>query len=190
MTGYLKEGNIVLRALEPEDLEMLYAIENNRSLWSVTPYRTPYSRFALRQYLAAQPQDFFQCGELRLAIETADTHKPVGLIDLTGHSPTDARAEIGIAILEKERRKGHATAAMSALERYAGDILHLRMLYALVSKENNPACRKLFGAAGYRETAVLTAWNRTKDGYEDVSVFQKFLSESKTPRPSDCHPIP
>lgn len=177
MNGYLNEGHVRLRALEPEDLDLLYTIENDDSLWSVTPCRTPYSRYALRQYLSTQPQDFFQCGELRLVIETSDTHRAVGLIDLTGHSPTDARAEIGIAVLSEERRKGYARAAISALERYATDILRLRMLYALVSTTANPACHNLFLAAGYHETAVLSAWNKTGTGYEDVSVFQKFLTE-------------
>jgi diamine N-acetyltransferase len=40
----LKGETIYLRALEPNDLEFVYAIENDQSIWrSVT--HTPYSRF-------------------------------------------------------------------------------------------------------------------------------------------------
>lgn len=177
MKEYLKSGKVRLRALEPEDLELLYSMENDGSLWDVTSGKTPYSRFVLKQYIVGQPQDFFQCGELRLVIETIDSHKAVGLIDLTNHSPTDARAEIGIAIRAEARGRGYASAAISALELYARDILRLRMLYALVYSEKNEACRRLFQKADYREIALLPAWNKRQGVYEDVAVFQKIWDD-------------
>ena len=42
---------IVLRALEPEDLDFLYQLENDSSIWEVSNTTTPYSRFILKQYL-------------------------------------------------------------------------------------------------------------------------------------------
>ena len=38
-----------LRAIEPEDLDTLYKIENDRTLWGIGPTNVPYSRFALHQ---------------------------------------------------------------------------------------------------------------------------------------------
>ena len=35
---------IILRALEPEDLDVLYSIENDIELWSVGYTTVPYSR--------------------------------------------------------------------------------------------------------------------------------------------------
>lgn len=43
---------IRLRALEPEDLDMLYEIENDRSLWNVGATNVPYSRYTLHDYIA------------------------------------------------------------------------------------------------------------------------------------------
>ena len=43
----MKIDKIVLRAMEPEDLEELYAIENDRSIWDVGSTNVPYSRYAL-----------------------------------------------------------------------------------------------------------------------------------------------
>ena len=40
----LKGQNIHLRALEPEDLDFLYEIENNESIWEVSNTQTPYSK--------------------------------------------------------------------------------------------------------------------------------------------------
>ncbi|MFI0492126.1 MAG: GNAT family N-acetyltransferase, partial [Flavobacterium sp.] len=41
----LKGDNIYLRALEPNDLEFVYAMENDQSIWEVSNTQTPYSRF-------------------------------------------------------------------------------------------------------------------------------------------------
>ena len=64
----LKGTNIYLRALEPEDLEFIYKIENNESVWDVSNTQTPYSRFLIRQYLENAHQDIYEAKQLRLAI--------------------------------------------------------------------------------------------------------------------------
>ena len=46
----LKGKNIYLRALESEDLEFLYQLENNESVWEVSNTTAPYSKFILKQY--------------------------------------------------------------------------------------------------------------------------------------------
>ena len=46
------KNKILLRAMEPEDLELLYQIENNPALWKVGVTNVPYSRYQLRDYLA------------------------------------------------------------------------------------------------------------------------------------------
>ena len=77
----LKGNNIYLRALEPEDLEFIYKIENNESVWEVSNTQTPYSRFLIRQYLENAHQDIYEAKQLRLAICLNDTFEAVGLID-------------------------------------------------------------------------------------------------------------
>jgi diamine N-acetyltransferase len=39
------KGDIYIRALEPNDLEFIYAIENEQTMWEVSNTNTPYSRF-------------------------------------------------------------------------------------------------------------------------------------------------
>lgn len=58
-----------LRALEPSDLDLLYEVENDQSLWSVADAPAFYSRFALWKYIQEQPRDFRESGELRLVFE-------------------------------------------------------------------------------------------------------------------------
>lgn len=164
---------ISLRALEPEDLDLLYEVENDERAWSVSASRTHFSRFSLRQYLAGQPADAFQAGELRLVI--ADGKEAVGLIDLTNFSPMDGRAEVCIVICPAHRGKGYARTALGLLENYARQFLRIRMLYALISAHHNPVSLRLFASAQYEQVATLPAWHNRGGEYEDVVLVQKFL---------------
>ena len=71
---------IYLRALEPEDLELLYTIENAPDLWAVNSNVEPYSRFALRKYIAEQPNDIFQTGSMRLIICRKSDDAAIGIV--------------------------------------------------------------------------------------------------------------
>jgi diamine N-acetyltransferase len=166
---------VYLRALEPEDLELLYTIENAPELWAVNNNLEPYSHFALRKYIAEQPNDIYQSGSLRLIVCRSEDHKAIGIVDLYEFSPVHNRAEVGIALLQEERKKGLGVAALKALETYARKILRLRMLYAYISEENNVESKNCFRSAGYQPIAVLPAWHYNGEFYENVCFFQLFL---------------
>ena len=40
----MKKGKVKLRAMEPEDLDVLYEIENDAEMWHVGAVNVPYSR--------------------------------------------------------------------------------------------------------------------------------------------------
>ena len=61
-----------LRAMEPEDLDMLYHIENDRSLWNISATNVPYSRYALHNYIADAKNDIYIDGQLRMMIENRE----------------------------------------------------------------------------------------------------------------------
>lgn len=166
---------IYLRALEPEDLDLLYTIENAPELWAVNTNIEPYSRFALKKYIAEQPNDIYQTGSLRLIICKTNDDTAVGIVDLFDFSPTHNRAEVGIALLESEREKGLGTAALQALADFARKKIRLRMLYAYISEQNNPKSKTCFNSAGYQKTATIPKWHYNGQEFEDVSFFQLFL---------------
>lgn len=172
---WLENDRLRLRALEPEDLEWLYCIENDRTLWDVSADSIPYSRFALKKFIAEQPRDPFECGELRLAVCLKPTGHPVGLADIVHFTPTDSRAEIGLTIQRSERNKGYGRAALELLEAYAKNFLRLHQFYALISLNHNPHCRNLFQSAGYTAVATLPEWHFRNGKYEDLTIFQKIL---------------
>ena len=72
-----------LRAMEPEDLDLLYRIENDADLWAVGTTNVPYSRYTLHDYIATSADDIFADRQLRLIIETSHpTPLTVGIADL------------------------------------------------------------------------------------------------------------
>ena len=70
-----------LRAMEPEDLELLYKIENDTDLWPIGATNVPYSRYVLHDYIAQASADIYTDKQVRLIIET-DSHHAIGLIEL------------------------------------------------------------------------------------------------------------
>ena len=161
-----------LRAIEPEDLDLLYTIENDRSLWHVGTANVPYSRYMLHDYIAHTTGDLYSEKQLRLVIECSG--QAIGLIDLFDFSPAHLRAEVGIAVLEEFREQGVAAEALRLLTDYARSVLHLHQLYALVALSNEKALN-LFRRLGFSSSSVLEDWLYDGQIYEKVVVLQFFL---------------
>ncbi len=164
-------ANIHLRALEPEDLELVYRIENDPTFWQFGASTVPYSRYALRQYIASAQNDIFADGQVRLVIEQDGT--AVGLADLTNFDAIHLRAEIGLLILPEYQGQHLGEAAVNALCDYAHG-LHLHQLYANIAVTNKPATR-LFERLAFVPSTVLKDWLRSDDGFADVCVWQQIL---------------
>lgn len=166
----LKGITIYLRALEPEDLEFVYTIENNESIWEVSNTQTPYSRFLIMQYLENAHQDIHQAKQLRLAICKSDTFEAIGLIDLFDFDPKNNRAGIGIVIQnEDNRNQGIGSEALSLLIKYAFKHLNLHQLYANIGS-NNEASLKLFTTFGFQKIGTKKDWN-----FHDGKYFHEEL---------------
>ena len=160
-----------LRAPEPEDLELLYAMENDTALWSVGNATLPYSHYTLREYLEQSRQDLITERQARFVIELSNG-ECAGMIDLADYDPINSRAEVCIGVLGAYQGKGVATRALQLLCSYASGRLHLHQLYAYVPAWNE-ASIKLFEKTGFEITAKLSDWIREKDGYSDVVIVQK-----------------
>lgn len=168
----LKGDYIYLRALEPEDLEFIYTIENDENVWEVSNTQTPYSKFLIRQYLENAHQDIYEAKQLRLAICKNDTAEAIGLIDLFDFDPKNRRAGIGIVIQnENDRKNGFGKEALALLIEYSFKQLQLHQLFANISVENIPSI-SLFSTFGFEKIGVKKDWNFSNNFYQDEAVFQ------------------
>lgn len=168
----LKGENIYLRALEPEDLEFIYAIENDESIWEVSHTQTPYSRFLIRQYLENAHQDIYEAKQLRLAICVTNSSEAIGLIDLFDFDPQHLRAGIGILIQNSsDRNNGVGSEALQLLIEYAFSQLQLHQLYANIGTDNE-ASLQLFAKFGFQKIGIKKQWNKVSNVYKDEALFQ------------------
>jgi diamine N-acetyltransferase len=167
------QGNTIhLRALEPEDLEFVYAIENDENIWEVSNTQTPYSKFLIRQYLENAHQDIYEAKQLRLAICKNKTDEAIGLIDLFDFDPKNHRAGVGIIIQnEIDRASGFGKEALGMVIEYAFQQLQLHQLFANIGTENT-ASLALFTTFGFDKIGVKKDWNFTNNRFHDEALFQ------------------
>lgn len=168
----LKGAHIYLRALEPNDLEFLYQLENNPGIWEISGTITPFSKHVLRQYLENAHRDIYDVKQLRLAICMNDGTL-IGLIDLFDFDPKNHRAGIGIVVLDPlKRNKGVGSEAIALLIDYSFSALDLRQLFANVGADNE-ASIYLFKKMGFREVGIKKDWIFYNGTYKDEILFQK-----------------
>lgn len=168
----LTGNTIYLRALEPEDLEFIYAIENNESVWEVSNTQTPYSRFLIRQYLENAHQDIYEAKQLRLAICLSDTFEAIGLIDLFDFDPKNNRAGVGIVISnESNRNSGIGSEALQLVINYAFNQLQLHQLYANIGSDNEIS-KQLFTKFGFQKIGTKKDWIKVDNIFKDEILFQ------------------
>jgi diamine N-acetyltransferase len=165
---------VYLRALEPDDLEFLFALENDPDIWGVSDTLAPVSRHALREYLAQATTDFYVVRQFRLVVTTEISSLAVGVVDLFDYDPLHQRAGIGITVLASQRRHGYARQALEMMKQHAREVLRLHQVYATVSAHNERSLR-LFRAAGFRRVGTRQAWLRTASGWEDAVEWQYLL---------------
>lgn len=168
---FLMNDRVYLRAVEPIDMDVMYEIENDSSMWDVSSFTVPYSRYVLRQYIEASQCDIFADKQLRLMIICKSDHCVLGTIDITDFVPLHSRGEVGIAIHKDYRQQGYATDALKLLCQYAFDFLSLNQLYAHVGVDNE-VCTKLFASCGFKPCGVLKNWLKIEGHYKDAAILQ------------------
>lgn len=162
-----------LRAMEPEDLDALYRIENDRDVWDVGENNVPYSRYILHDYIANASADIYADKQVRMVVENEDGLL-VGVADVVNFCPAHARAEVSIVICREHRKKGYARAAIRNIMDYSLRTLHLHQLYAVVREDNMPSLN-LFSSLGFKSKMVLDDWLFDGKDYHNAVVMQFFL---------------
>ena len=81
----MTSDQITLRAVEPEDLALLYLWENDRKVWHVSNTLVPFSRYQLKLYIESDASNIHSNQQLRMMIDYRESGKSsartVGTID-------------------------------------------------------------------------------------------------------------
>ena len=167
------QSSVSLRAMEPEDLELLYKIENDTQLWNVGSTNVPYSRYTLHDYIATSSDDIYADHQVRMMVENQEG-RVVGIVDVVNFDAKNRRAEVGVIILNELRRQGYGYDTLKCVADYALRILHLHQLYAVVDASNLAAVN-LFAKADYQQSATLPAWLYDGKDYHDALLMQRIF---------------
>jgi len=168
----MKYKEIKLRAVEPEDLELLYTWENDNRYWIISNTVSPFSKYTLKRYIENSHKNIYETGQLRLMIEHIKSGATIGAIDIFDFDPFHMRAGLGILIAdESSRRKGYASMALACLIEYCFTTLQLHQLFCNILS-NNHESMELFRKHGFSETGVKKDWIKTAEGFIDEHMFQ------------------
>ncbi|MFK7812298.1 MAG: GNAT family N-acetyltransferase [Maribacter sp.] len=168
----LKGDKIYLRALEPEDLQFLYELENDTSIWEISGTTTPYSKHVLQLYLDNVHRDIYEVKQLRLCVcDLEDTI--VGLVDLFDYDPKNNRAGLGILIKNlNKRNQGTGSQAIILLLEYAFSVLNIHQIFANVA-EDNKASIHVFEKLGFEKVGLKKDWILVDGSYKNEILYQK-----------------
>tara|TARA_R110002012_G_scaffold322096_1_gene555404 strand:- start:88431 stop:88955 length:525 start_codon:yes stop_codon:yes gene_type:complete len=171
----LKGKHIYLRALEPSDLDFLYALENNTEIWEVSGTVTPYSKQILQLYLDNAHRDIYDVKQLRLCICAVTDNSVLGLVDFYDFDPKNKRAGIGIVILEKENRNlGYGSETLDLLCGYARVTLEMHQLYCSILEDNQNSIR-LFEKSGFLKIGLKKDWLLSNGTFKNEILYQKIF---------------
>lgn len=168
---YLTNERIRLRAIEPEDLEVMCEMENDPTHWDVTNFTVPYSRYAVKQYIENSQCDMFADRQLRLMIVRLEDEAVMGTIDIIDFVPLHARGEVGIGMRKEFRGEGYAKDALVLLCNFAFEFLHLKQLMVHIAVDNQVSLR-LFTSCGFVQCGLLKEWWFVEGEFKDVALLQ------------------
>ena len=166
--------NLKLRALEPNDLELVYEVENDKSLWVYSNTSSPFSRHTLKKFIENSHLDIIEHKQLRLVI--ADDEQSYGFIDLYDYDFINRRVGLGIIIFKKYRSKGIGLSSLQLTENYLLEHVPIHQVYANISSANKESI-SLFEKSKYVNVGLKKDWIFYNNKFNDELLFQKILNK-------------
>jgi Acetyltransferases, including N-acetylases of ribosomal proteins len=170
----LSHGDIILRALEPSDIDFMYRWENDTDLWKVSCTSTPFSRHLLLEYLQNYTGDIYAYKEIHLMVEDKQSGETVGCVDLFNFDPQNRRVELGMLIVPNQQGKGYGASAIIATKRYVAEILDLHQIYINIPAFNEKNI-SVYQKNGFTIAHTIKDWVRRDGRYYDSVLLQCLL---------------
>jgi diamine N-acetyltransferase len=162
--------NISLRALEPEDLNFLFSVENNDEFWEISSTQTPFSKYILKKYIENSHMDIYEAKQYRFVICNTE-NKAVGMIDLFEFNPQHKRVGVGILIVPAYQGMGYASEALELLIAYTFSHLDVHQIFANITPDNHKSIA-LFEKFNFKKVGVKKDWIYTINTYKDEILYQ------------------
>ncbi len=169
----LLEGDKVkLRAVEPHDIDLLMAWENDTPNWKISGTLAPFSRALLLEYIRQAHLDIYQTRQLRFMIDTTADNNTIGTIDLFEFDPFHQRVGLGILIGDPAKRNnGYASQSVELVKDYCYKHLGVQQIFCNILADNE-ASLHLFKRAGFKINGQKKSWIRVGDSFKDLYFLQ------------------
>ena len=162
-------GNVLLRAIELSDSQMLHTIINDAETehmlggWSF-----PVSMSRQEEWIRALKED---PQVLRCMIDRREEGTPIGTIMLTKIDYKNGNAELHIKLAAGSYRgQGYGSDAVKTIVKYAFDELRLHVIYARVN-EFNTASRTMFEKCEFEQEGILKQRIYKQGRFHDVISY-------------------
>lgn len=166
-----KTQHLKIRALEPEDIDFLFAIENDPDVWKVSETIAPVSRNTLKKFIETSYLDITQTKQMRFII-TNDENQSIGTIDLFDYDPINRRIGIGILIDKPYRGKHLAKEALNLALSYCFNTLFVHQVFCNIQKDNTISLN-LFWQLGFTIVGIKKDWYLSDNQWKDEVLLQK-----------------
>jgi RimJ/RimL family protein N-acetyltransferase len=170
------ETRVYLSPLQDEHIDRYMALSDDPELIATMGWRPfgPEEKERFTQFSQVLTLPNLDGGKaIVFSIINAADNKAIGYTSIKGISETEARAEVGIAIMEREYRgQGYGTEALRHVVDYAFNELRLTLLGLTVFPSNQRAIRA-YEKVGFRKTEVLEdSWLLPDGEYADMWVME------------------
>lgn len=166
---FIRFDDIVLRAIEEEDLDLLRNLINDPDIENMSGGASfPVSKFQQRRWFESL---IGRKDELRTIIDT-NKHGPIGSVMLTNIDLINRSAQFHIKIVNNEdvRGQGFGTKATKAMIQYAFLQLNLHCIYSYII-DYNYASQKIHEKCGFEKEGTLKERVYKNGNYFDVLVY-------------------
>lgn len=166
----LQNKHIILRALEPTDVDFLYHIENNTNFWHLSNTLLPYSKEILKNYIFNAHEDIYTAKQYRFVICNT-LNKAVGLLDLFDFDPKNKKVGVGIIVIPSEQNKKIATHSLQLIINYCFNTLNTHQVYANILEDNHKSIR-LFETLNFKKVGTKKDWTFHNGSYHNEILYQ------------------
>lgn len=170
----LRDNELSLRPIEPQDAPLLYGWENDPQLAESNCLYEPLARYQAKQLASAGGSNLFENGFLIFIAQirqdpAEDT--PIGYVEIYDYDHFHRRAAIGLVLTPKWQRKGYGKRMLTCISRYALETLRLHQVYAEVVADNQSALL-FFENSPYKRIATLPQWQWQHGDYQELIIYQ------------------
>jgi len=170
-----KNETIMLRAIEPEDIDFILEMENDIDLWTVSDTHNPFSRFDIEQYVMLADKDIYSAKQVRFIIEAPSDQSKLGMVDVFDFDAHNRRAGIGILLIKEARKKGNASNTLKIITDYLFNQIGLHQVFCNIHETNTDSI-KLFENFGFTKIGSKKDWNLINNKWVSVGLYQFFNS--------------